>query len=459
MKLQKEPIKDFLCLISPKFPFYGCASVLTVATQDLVRSVLRKGGSDLRAVLVIADGMADRPIRELGWKTPLEAAHRPGLNRIAENGVSGILDPIAPGIPPGSDTSTLALLGYDSLRVYSGRGALEAVGSGVEVLPGDVAFRCNLATVDKNLVVLDRRAGRIDNEDAVKLAESLQNVKLKKSLNVEFFFKSTVQHRAALVIRGHSLSTCISDSDPEAAGKPVLEVKPLDNLPDAKRTARIVNELMQEFHKILKEHPVNKERAKRKLPVANMVLCRGAGTVPKIPPISDVFGIKAACIAAVPLIRGVCKVAGMRLVNVKGATGTVKTDYMAKARAAVEALKVNDFVLLHVKATDVASHDGKFKLKTEIVQKIDGMLEYVLDHVSLDSTYLAVTADHTTSCVTGNHEGDPVPVAITGPYVRCDGVVEFGERSCAKGGLNRIRGVDLMPTLMGLLGKTVKFGA
>jgi len=413
----------------------------------------------LKAILVIADGMADRPLKELDWKTPLEAARKPALNKLAKTGVCGIIDPIAPGISPGSDAATLAMLGYDALKVYSGRGALEAVGSGVEVLPGDVAFRCNFATVNKKLVVLDRRSGRIANEDAAKLAESLRKVKLRKSANVEFFFRNTVQHRAVLVIRGPKLSTAIGDSDPEQVGKKVLDMKPLDNSTEARRTAQIVNELVQEFHQILSEHPINKERAKRKLPQANMVLCRGAGIIPKITPLPELFGIKAACIAAVSLIKGVCKVAGMKVIEVKGATGTPQTDYMGKAKAAVQALKANDFVLLHVKAADVASHDGNVKQKIEIIENVDKLFSFVLKNVDLGSTFLAVTADHTTSSVTRNHEGDPVPVAITGPGVRRDDVVEFGERTCAMGGLNRIRGMDLMHVLMNLCEKTKKFGA
>jgi 2,3-bisphosphoglycerate-independent phosphoglycerate mutase len=149
----------------------------------------------------------------------------------------------------------------------------------------------------------------------------------------------------------------------------------------------------------------------------------------------------------------------MKLMDVKGATGTPQTDYMAKARAAVQALKSCDFVLLHVKAADVASHDGKAKQKIDAIENIDRMGGYLLDKVGLDSTYLAVTADHTTSTVTGNHEGDPVPIAIAGPYVRRDDVEKYDERSCAKGGLGRIRGLDLMPVLMNFLGKTKKFGA
>ncbi|MGB9714447.1 MAG: phosphoglycerate mutase, partial [Candidatus Bathyarchaeales archaeon] len=160
----------------------------------------------MKAILLIGDGMADRPLKELNGKTPLEVAKKPSLDKIAKNGICGIMDPISPGIPPGSDTATLSLLGYDALKVYTGRGALEALGCGMELLPGDVALRCNFATVDENMVVLDRRAGRIENEDAAKLTESLQKVELKKSLGAKFFLKNTVQHRAVLLIRGSKLS-------------------------------------------------------------------------------------------------------------------------------------------------------------------------------------------------------------------------------------------------------------
>jgi len=418
-----------------------------------------ESGLNLKTILLISDGMADRPIKELGLKTPLEAAVKPNLDHIAKNGVCGIMDLIAPGIPPGSDTATLALLGYDPSKVYSGRGALEAEGSGVEVLPGDVAFRCNFATVNDNLVVLDRRAGRIANEDAAKLSNALGKIRTQPFLKIKFQFKNTVQHRAMLVIRGPKLSSAVSDSDPETVGKKVLEVKPLDNSVEAKRTAQIVNMLLHSFHEVLSKHPTNKLRAKDNLPVANMILCRGADNIPRIPTLQEKYDIKPACVAAVALIKGVSKVAGMDLISVKGATGTVQTDYLAKAKAAVQSLKKHDFVLLHVKATDVASHDGNIKLKIEIIEKIDKMLGYILSNTDTDSTIIAVTADHTTSLARRNHEGDPVPIMIMGPGVRCDDVVDFGERTCAKGGLNRIRGLDLMPTLMSLMGKTKKFGA
>jgi 2,3-bisphosphoglycerate-independent phosphoglycerate mutase len=190
-----------------------------------------------------------------------------------------------------------------------------------------------------------------------------------------------------------------------------------------------------------------------------MIMCRGAGTIPRIRSLSQIYQIKAACVGATPLVRGVCKVAGMDLIEVKGATGTPQTDYVAKVKAVIRALGSHDFVLLHIKATDVASHDRNPKLKVEVIEKIDSALGYLMSKIDPDKSYLAVTADHTTSLATGNHEGDPVPIVITGPFVRRDGVERFDERSCAEGGLNRIRGSDLMPILMNLLGRTTMFGA
>jgi 2,3-bisphosphoglycerate-independent phosphoglycerate mutase len=412
----------------------------------------------LKALLIIGDGMADRPLKELGWKTPLEVARKPSMDHLASAGVCGIMDPIAPGVPPGSDTATLALLGYDAFKVYSGRGAFEALGWGIKVSEGDVCFRCNFATVDETLTVLDRRAGRIADADASKLAESLKEVELSNA-NVEFLFTNTVQHRAVLVLRGQKLSSAVSDSDPAVEGEKVREVKPLDDSLEAKSTAEVLNMLAQKFHKVLETHPVNKERMRRGQPPANFILFRGAGTLPKIKPLNEVYDVNAVCVAATSLIRGVCKAAGMHLLDVKGATGTLQTDYMAKAKAAVQALENSDFVLLHVKAPDVASHDGNVKQKVEVIERIDKMLAYILNKVNLGETYVALTTDHTTSCVTKNHEGDPVPLAIMGPYVRCDDVEEFGERTCAKGGLGRLRGKDLMPILMNFLGKVKKFGA
>jgi 2,3-bisphosphoglycerate-independent phosphoglycerate mutase len=412
----------------------------------------------LKAVLVIGDGMADRPLKELNWKTPLEVAHKPSLNRMAKTGICGIMDLISPGTPPGSDTATLALLGYDPLKAYSGRGPLEALGSKIEVLPGDIALRCNFATVNDNLVILDRRAGRIANEDGAKLAEKLQKVKLEKSLKANFLFENTVQHRAVLILRGDKLSPAISNSDPGEIGERILDASPLDGSVEAKRTAKILNELMRRFREVLKKHPVNAERVKRGKPPANAILCRGAGVVPNIFSLKQVYGVSAVCVAATSLVRGACKAAGMTFVDVKGATGTPQTDYMAKARIAVQMLKKNDFVLLHVKAPDVASHDGNIRQKIEVIEEIDKMVGYLLENVDLEETILAVTADHTTSSFTRAHEGDPVPVAISGFGVRSDDVEVFDERECAKGGLHRIRGTDLMPVLMSLLGRTKKFG-
>lgn len=412
----------------------------------------------MKVVLIVGDGMSDRPLRELGKKTPLEEAHTPNMDEIASKGICGIMDVISPGVPPGSDTAHLALFGYNPYDVYTGRGAFEAIGVGIELLPGDVAFRCNFATVSEDGVVVDRRAGRIDSETAAELAKSLEGVKPPTHPDVEVLVKHATEHRLALVLRGPGLSKMVSDTDPKSPQKPLEECKPLDNSPEAKKTAEVVNELTKLFREVLEHHPINRERAEAGLPPANAVLFRGAGTLPHLEPLSSQYGISFAAIVPTALIRGVAIAAGMKYIPVEGATGTTKTDVMAKARAAVDALKRYDFVFVHVKGTDNASHDGDYQTKMEIIERIDEMVGFISSKISGDD-YLALTADHTTGTRARKHLGDPVPVAIYGAEVRVDDVHSYSERSCAKGGLCRIRGVDLMPILMNYVDRGRKFGA
>ncbi len=414
----------------------------------------------MKAVLIVADGMADVPLKELGGKTPLEAAEKPSLNHVAEYGVCGIADIIEPGIPPGSDVAHLVLLGYDVMEVYSGRGALEAIGSLVDVLPNDLVFRCNFATVNDKLMVTDRRAGRIGNADATELARAVEDsLREDPPETGGTLFKSTLEHRAILRLSGPNLSVMVSDTDPHETGVKVLKARPLDDSQEAINTSKILNKLTQQFHKALKDHPINKARVKKGLPPANIVLFRGVGQLPEIEPLALLYDIQPAAIAVSPLVRGVCKTAGMRLLVADGATGTYNTNFLAKAKTAVQALKTYDFVFVHVKATDLAGHDHKPRKKIDIIKNIDALVAHILNHVDLDETIIALTSDHTTSSVKGDHSGEPVPIAILGPNVRRDDVKEFDEISCARGGLNRIKGRDLMPILINLLGKATKAGS
>ena len=409
----------------------------------------------MKALFVVLDGMADRPVAELGRKTPLQAARTPNMDRLARSGACGIVDPVAPGIPPGSDVANMALLGYDPHEHYTGRGALEALGAGLDLGPGDVAFRCNFATVNENGVVLDRRAGRISTENASVLAEAIREALEEADFGVEVKFVNTVQHRAVLVLKGEALSRAISDTDPKENGKPLKKCVPLDSSPEAKKTAGIVNNLSEFLMKVLREHPLNKELERP----ANAILFRGAGTLPDLRPLSELYSIRGACISAVALVKGVCKAAGLDILDVPGATGSYDTNLDAKFSRALEALNEGyDLMFVHIKATDVASHDHDAAKKVWFLERVDEALGKALDALSTEDTYVLITSDHTTSVRTGKHEGDPVPAALAGPEVRVDAVERFDEINCSRGSLCRLRGIDLMPVLMNLLGKVERFG-
>ena len=413
----------------------------------------------MKGILVVGDGMADRPIREIGMKTPLQVANTPSLDKLARSGICGTMDPISPGVPAGSDTSHLAIFGYDPYKYYFGRGPFEALGAGLDVAPGDVAFRCNFATVDQNMLILDRRAGR-KIEAADNLAEALNCIKLNSFPDVRVYFKHTTEHRCALVLKGAGLSRMISDSDPNQNDTPILPIKPLDDTEEAKRTANIVNELTSLFFKILEGHPQNLIQRGKKKRVANAILFRGAGALSKeIKTFNEQYGISAAVIGVNALVLGVCKAVGMQHLKVEGATGTIDTDIEAKAKKAIEALNHFDFVYIHVKAPDNARHDGDFEQKIQSIEKVDDLVGHLLDNVNSTKSIIAVTADHSTLVKHREHSGDPVPLSITGEDVRTDNVSRFSETDCSLGGLGRIRGVDLIPILIDLMGKSKKFGS
>jgi len=405
----------------------------------------------MKILMVICDGMADRPVKSLKGMTPLEAAEVPNMDRLACEGQTGLMDVIAPGVVPGSDTAHLALLGYDTRTVYTGRGPFEAAGEGVEVRKGDVAFRCNFATVDAKMNVTDRRAGRI-SKGTDKLASAVSGMKIE---DIEIIFKQGVDHRAILVFRGPGLNPKVTEVDPHHEGK-VLVSKAL--APEAEKTARILNEFTKRSHDILNKHPVNQARIKEGKPPANIALARGSGSPPEVPSFSEHHnGLNGAAVVGISLVRGLCRLSGLEVVDVKGATGSTDTDVLAKAKAAIAALKTHDFVLLHYKATDLYGHDGDAPGKVAFIEKIDTALKIILEGVS--DTVVCITADHATPCSLMDHSSDPVPVLVWGNGLRRDNTECFNELEAASGGLGHIRGHELMSMLTGLAGRNPKFGA
>jgi len=419
----------------------------------------REGGSLPRkkALFIVGDGMADRPNSLLNGLTPLEAASTPGMDKLAEVGMCGIVDVISPGVPPGSDVAHLSLFGYDPYKVYRGRGGLEALGAGIEIRESDVAFRANFATVDEDMTVLDRRAGRILPEGD-ELAAALNGYRPKVAPDVTVLVNHTTEHRCVVVLRGEKLSHMVSDTDPHK-NKRVLEAMPLDGSPEAKKTAMIVNEFTRYSYEVLSNHPANLKRVKEGKPQANILILRGAGRVPDMASLRDLYGLKCACIVANALVRGVCRAAGMDAIDVKGVTGSFDTDLTAMGNAALRLLDEYDLVFLHVKGTDSASHDGDVGKKIAMIEKIDGMISFILEAVDLENTYIVLTSDHTTPVTVREHTGEPVPVVIAGLDVRVDEVKRFSERDCARGVLGRLRGRDIMPILIDYLGRSHKYGA
>jgi len=404
-----------------------------------------------KAMLIVMDGLGDRPIKELGNLTPLEAAHTPNMDALAGRGVCGMMNALGVAMRPGSDTSHLAIMGYDIDRYYTGRGTIEVSGLGMDLEPGDVALRGNLGTVDDNLVVIDRRAGRItDTGPFVKDLDGLtyEGVTLK--------VQPGTGHRAGIILRGPGLSSRISDNDPHEVGVKIHDAHPLDDTPEAAFTARVLNHLLAQAHRILKDHPLNKERLAQGKPAANYLLGRGAGYYKKIEKFQDRYGLKACTVAGGGLYKGIGAFTGMDILPVPGATGLPNTDIAAKFKVALAALAGEyDFAFVHIKAADTFGEDGDFLGKKAFIERVDEAFALLWDAPCL----LAVTADHSTPCALKRHSGDPVPLMMIGDgLVRPDHVAQFGERPCARGALGRLTGLQIMPEIINLLGLSKLIG-
>lgn len=406
-----------------------------------------------RILLIVMDGLGDRACDVLRGKTPLQYVKNPNLDWFVDHGIAGICDPIAPGIRPGSDTAHLSILGYDARSVYSGRGPFEAIGVDLDMQPGDVALRCNFATVDDDMEIIDRRAGRIRAPETTELVEALQDLEVD---SVECIVRESTEHRAVLLLRGDGLSADITDVDPQG-GTHLLECR--GRTEEAEFTAEVVNGFIRECRDRLRDHPTNRKRSAAGLMPANMLVPRGAGGFPYIEPFPEKHGITAACVAGVGMIKGICKACGLDVYPLPPVcNGGLDSDLITKARCALDALDEYDFVLMNCKAPDIAGHDGDARAKCDVVKRLDVMMGYIKDNMPEDLV-IAVTCDHCTPCSLLDHSGDPVPVAIYTPGNVRDDADEYSESGCSRGFLGRFRAMDLVPICMDLANRTEKFGS
>lgn len=399
-----------------------------------------------KAIILVMDGLGDLP--DAKGYTPLSAALKPNMDRLADEGATGLFSSIGPGIVPGSDTSHLNIFGYEQEKYYPGRGPLEAMGARFPLKEGDIAFRANFATVE-NGKIWDRRAGRITTEEAAVFAKYVQ--KLKVGNGIEAIVQPTVEHRGILILRGKNLSPKITPTDPHASG-PLPKSMPLDPKDKAaKRTAEALNKFTKMAMQKLEKAKENRERRR---PV-NAIIVRGAGTYTRVEPMFPRFGVRGACIAGGALYKGVASYVGMDIVDVKGATGTFETDLKAKGKAALQALWSHDFVFVHVKATDSFSHDGKFEEKKNFIAKVDKEMMPALLRANCN---IIITGDHSTPVKRRAHSGDPVPLLMWGPDIRRDEVKKFDEFSCASGALGHVNGTELFHIMLNLIEKAKMCG-
>jgi 2,3-bisphosphoglycerate-independent phosphoglycerate mutase len=387
-----------------------------------------------KIVLLVMDGLGGCPA-EPGGPTELEAARTPNLDALAASAECGLLDPVYPGVTPGSGPAHLSLFGYDPVAGNIGRGVLSALGVNFPVQRGDVAARINFASLDRAGLVTDRRAGRISTGENARLCERIRTgVRLDPS--VEWFIEPEKEHRAVLVLRGDGLSEEVADTDPQKTGVPPLEALP--HAPAAERTAALVADFLRQVKALLADEPK-----------ANITLLRGFAAHRHYPTLVERFRLRSLALAAYPMYKGLARLVGMDVRE--GAASTAELVGMLAAE-----LANYDFFFVHFKETDSRGEDGDFAAKVAAIEVMDALLPHI---TALAPDVLAVTGDHSTPAALKGHSWHPVPLILKSRWSRPDRVTRFDEVSCAGGGLGRMPSLHLMGLMLAGAMRLQKFGA
>jgi 2,3-bisphosphoglycerate-independent phosphoglycerate mutase len=434
-KRGEEQINNFnnICVsaaIACQTIYFGGRIANTVIGFEHLKKLSRRSSSKI--VLLVIDGVGGLPHPKTG-KTELESAKKPNLDQVAKESLCGLIDPIGPGITPGSAPGHLAIFGYDPLKYNVGRGIIEALGIALELKPGDIAARGNFCTIDEKGTIIDRRAGRISTEKNAELCQLLNKINVN---GAELLVTPVKEHRFVLILRGEDLSPELADSDPQQVG---LAPKKIESLsPEARRTAEIVNEFALQTKSQLRNEAS-----------ANMVLLRGFSQRPDIPSMTELYKLKPAAIAIYPMYRGLASLVGMELLPA-GNSITEQLESLHHYYADY------DFFFIHFKATDSRGEDGDFAAKARAIEEVDGALPQLL---KLNPDVIVITGDHSTPAAIAAHSWHPVPFMLHSKWCFPDNVAEFSERACLEGGLGRFPAVEIMSLAMANALKLDKFAA
>jgi len=426
--------------------------------------------SDIHMIYVLLDGVGDLPHPDLGGKTPLEAASTPTLDRLAKNGVIGEVISVGKGIAPESDIAVFNMLGYKFHHAdYAGRGVIEAIGVGIDFKDGDLALRGNFATLSDEEVITDRRAGRhIEKKDADGIAKEIENTIKFSHPNSSVVVSPTIGHRVTVRIRtiGEKLSSEITNTDPAYArvdgmgiAKAVgdfLRIEkclPLDETTSSKITAKLVNEFTEQSLKIMKDSLINKKRIEAKKKSLSCILLRDAGNkYPDVKPINEMHSMNFSCIVDMPVEIGISKILEMKAFEAGGLT-----DYEEKAKVAAKAMETQNAIYVHLKGPDEFGHDGDAIGKMKNIEEIDQrFFKTLLNNIDFNKVAVVISADHSTPCINKGHSDDPVPILVSGGFIKNDGTTRMTERQANKGSIGLIQGSDVVSTALKIIKSQIK---